>query len=680
MKRVKLLFAAVSLVLVLVVTYWEFGQLASPGSLHPSHAGVRELRGRSRCTACHGDESVSMTNACLACHDLISGQLSGGFGLHGNVRPAIAQACQLCHAEHTHGELALVTDNSFKIAGVKEPKRYGHRDIDGYTLEGAHDTLDCKQCHMLAEAKTIRPGNKRFLGLSQDCIACHDDQHDGSFGLDCASCHGQASPFDQVAAFKHTDRFALAGGHDGVSCKDCHEQGTDYAIADLHKDPPKNIRTCTDCHSTPHSDQLINAVAKARGTTRRRTCVACHDVSHESFLSPKSQMPDELHAATGFSLDPPHHEQTCQQCHEEIGLRVRLADGPDLPARFAELFPKRSPDDCRACHEDHHAGQFDAGDTKGLCLACHERLQFKPSTFGVDRHAQTPFALTGLHEQTECAKCHESVDEVQRFAGVSTDCTTCHEDTHAGQFDPGPTLGRCDECHDTRGFAPTRFGQAMHGKTKFPLTGGHLAVGCRDCHVDPDEGSARRFVSTSMDCAGCHEDVHDGVFDGPDKPLVVAGRRGCARCHVAEGFDRVNWTDDTHGRWTGYALQGAHARAACTDCHAPQRRPDGGQLTFDKAPRECTACHSEPHAGQFRVDEVSDCARCHTETKTFAESIFDHQTQSRFELDKTHSALKCSACHKSYDTPEGVGVIRYKPLGVRCQDCHGFTSYQDRGG
>ncbi len=678
MKWGKLLITVVSLALVLFITYWEFGKLTTPGTLHPSHQDIRELSGWSSCAACHGGDGVSMTDACLTCHEVISKQMSANVSLHGELNPDTAKSCQLCHAEHTDGELALVSEGSFKIAGIKDPKHYDHQHIDDFALDGSHQELRCEQCHAAALIPALKPGGQRFLGLSQDCASCHEDPHEGSFGLDCASCHGQANPFAQVAAFDHTDAFALTGGHGGLSCKACHSEGTESAIAELQEHPPPSTRSCTDCHESPHGEKLLIAVAKDNQLTRRHeTCVVCHDVSDESFLYPDAQMTEAFHAATGFSLNPPHHEQDCKQCHAEIGSRPPLAYGPDLRARFIEAYPSRSPDDCRACHEDPHAGQFDAGQTRGRCLACHEPTTFEPNTFGIEQHAKTSFALTGAHEQTDCAKCHTPIDDVKQFAGISTTCLDCHEDPHAAQFNDGPTAGRCDACHDTEKFQPTGFDQAMHDETQFPLTGAHQAVGCRDCHVQED--SIRRFVSTPMDCADCHDDVHEGIFDGPGKPAVVAGERGCARCHVADGFDRVKWTGDVHGQWTGYTLAGAHEAAACTDCHTPVRKPDGRNLTFTKAASECASCHTDQHAGQFLIDQATDCARCHTETQTFNQSLFDHQTQSRFELDQTHSELDCGACHKAYDLPGGGELIRYKPLGIRCEDCHGFTNYQERG-
>jgi len=674
--KVKWLIAAVSLLIVLLVTYWEFGRLTTPGPLHPSHADIRELNGRFDCAACHGDESVTLTDACLVCHEVIGEQMADNAGLHGGIEPALALDCQRCHTEHTEGLVGLVMPKSFVLAGVAEHDNYKHDHVKDFTLNGRHDDLSCEQCHTLAKAMMLHVGERRFLGLSQDCAACHEDPHEGTFGIDCASCHGQAQPFDRVAAFEHTEKFELIGGHNGRSCISCHEDGSAFAIAELQEHAPQNLRTCTDCHRSPHSKALILETAHASQTTARETCVVCHDVMHESFLHPKAQMTAQLHTAGAFSLEPPHHEQDCQACHTEIGTREPLEGGPDLGDRFAKLFPAVAQEDCGSCHEDPHAKQFDAGPTAGRCLECHDPMQFTPGLFDIERHAQTDFALTGSHDQVECAKCHETINGVQQFAGVSMDCASCHEDVHRGQFNDGPTGGRCDACHDTAHFQPTGFDQVRHAETDFPLDGAHQAVGCRDCHVDAEP--TRIFVSTPMDCAECHEDVHDGLFDGPGKPVSVNGERGCARCHITDGFDRINWTGDAHGVWTGYELVGAHAQTACTDCHTDRADPQANREMYASLTRDCNACHTDPHAGQFRVEGVIDCARCHSPENAFGQTPFDHQTQTRFELDESHRELDCGACHKTYTMADGFEVVRYKPLGILCQDCHGFESYEER--
>jgi hypothetical protein len=123
---------------------------------------------------------------------------------------------------------------------------------------------------------------------------------------------------------------------------------------------------------------------------------------------------------------------------------------------------------------------------------------------------------------------------------------------------------------------------------------------------------------------------------------------------------------EEHGRWTGFALKGGHAALRCVQCHVP---PRGDGRTFGRAPSRCDQCHADPHAGQFRAQEATDCARCHDE-RAFVPARFDHAEQSRFALDQQHARLACAACHRAVAAPGGGTVVRFKPLGTRCQDCH----------
>jgi hypothetical protein len=678
MKLLRLLIAVVSLAIVVGITQWESEQLTSPGPLHPSHADLEQLQGSSGCVACHGDGGTSMADACHACHADINGQIKAGHGLHGGLEQTAATACGKCHREHAGEMLALVTNLSFHAADVADPKRYDHRHVTGFDLTGRHEQLACTECHALADAKALEPDQRRFLGLSQECASCHEDPHEGALGLDCATCHGQAQPFDHVAEFAHDASFPLSGGHAGLSCERCHEQGGRFSIPSLRRSVPREPRRCTDCHRSPHRAAFVRGVAASSQISGDDTCRLCHDPEHAAFVGDAAVMSRELHGATGFALDPPHHEQECVECHAEYGQRRRLPDTEELSGRFAALFPGRSPDDCAACHGDPHGGQFDAGATSGRCLACHDSTHFAPSTFDLARHASTRFALQGAHQTVGCDECHVQEGPLQRFVPTPTACADCHDDVHQGQFDPGPTGGRCLACHESTHFAPSTFDLAQHTETRFALTGAHQAVGCNDCHLR--EGALRRFVPTATACAECHIDVHDGQFDGRDKPRMVNGHRGCARCHQTSSFTGVRWSSEAHLLWTDYPLAGAHAGVTCVDCH--QRKPlsNGRGWTLGTAPRDCAGCHADPHAGQFRQGGRTNCMRCHSERDRFARTHFDHQRDSRFKLDEFHATLECSACHKPVSTPAGGAVVRYRPLGTRCEDCHDARRLQRRRG
>lgn len=178
----------------------------------------------------------------------------------------------------------------------------------------------------------------------------------------------------------------------------------------------------------------------------------------------------------------------------------------------------------------------------------------------------------------------------------------------------------------------------------------------------------RTFHGTPGTCAACHEDVHRGEFDRPGRPRDVEGRTGCQRCHDTRAF--APWTGDfAHAVWTGYELTGAHTQLACTACHARATTGAAAGRFGAALGTRCADCHHDPHAGQFadREGGATDCARCH-DAAAFRNLHFDHQ-KSRFPLDAQHAAVACAKCHATYRTDQGP-VVRYRPLGTACGDCH----------
>lgn len=668
MKSVHFLIGVMSLAIVLTIVAWEWNHLTSPGPLHPSHDAVAALQGSAGCAACHGQSGAPMSGACIACHQEIQQQMNAGRGLHASMPRNAVLACGECHREHTGASIALVSDQSFIASGIANPDTYDHKHVPGFELAGRHVEITCTSCHAQAHAPSLKDGQLRFLGLKQacaschedphkdafgndcvschgqvhafkdapdfshtssfklegghsglgcekchepsgptsvgvlhghatditvrDCISCHKDPHEGSLGTDCSSCHGTSEPFDHAAEFEHTEAFPLVGGHAALACKDCHEKAGPRSVASLTTSPLP-ARTCVDCHPSPHQPSTLKNFATLIGSTEPESCVQCHDPKHESFLGQLAMMTPELHKATGFALAPPHDKALCVDCHAQFGQRAALAAGPDLQTRFAALFPGRTPDECVACHQDPHRGQFADGPTKGQCIACHANTHFAPSEFDATHHNQCRFTLTGAHEAVACVLCHK-----------------------------------------------------------------------------PDATGFVRFVPTPTECDQCHRDVHDGRFDKAGRPVMANRPAGCARCHSTASFAEIEWSAKDHGLWTGYELHGEHATATCVECHGRRSRPDARGRTLGQAPTTCNACHTDPHAGQFARNAINDCARCHTDAGTFKQTTFDHQRDSSFKLDETHAKVACTSCHRPVEISRGISVIRYRPLGNRCQDCH----------
>lgn len=661
--RHKLLSIGIALVCLLCVAavgWWGFVQRTSPGPLHATHNAVRELRGNRGCTACHGSGAIaasdSLAAACNVCHTVISDQLAQGTGIHGTHRGEKATRCESCHREHLADAIPLISDASFKNAGIPDRDLYDHAHVPSWLLTGRHGQLMCRECHPAADNQRVSKGESRFLGLTQACTRCHEDVHRGELGAACAECHGQEAPFKDIPYFSHPAAFPLTEGHSRRLCSECHT--TPQLFTGLATD-------CASCHiDTYGATTLPSHTVAGLGTD----CAACHTTvtwDKATYTHPDT-----------FSLVGAHAELACATCHTKGDLQRRVIAFGAGPT-------------CAACHDSPHTPAFvDAAartrpDATDACTVCHEQGDRSWSQ-GVPRltpelHAATGFPLSRPHTVQKCAECHAGLEaetpksrdlaeRARRFPGRDpSSCEACHADPHRGQFIRSPSRGACTSCHESTTFFPTTFDAGRHADCAFPLEGGHRAVACATCHTKPAE--VRIFVGTPQACADCHTDAHAGAFDAPGLPARVEGKAGCARCHTSTDFQKVAWTAADHGLWTGEALTGKHALASCNQCHRREVVRGGAPATMKPAPKACAQCHTDVHAGQFKVDAVTDCARCHRGTENFKPVTFNHDTDSRFVLDADHRELGCAACHQPFGGP-GTAIIRYKPLGVRCADCH----------
>lgn len=649
-------------------------QRTSPGAISSVHERESDLAGKSGCSACHGGWFSNMTDSCLECHGDIGAQIETRDGLHGSVETTKAQQCAICHSEHHGAGFKLVNRQSFAQAGVPRPGEFDHQKI-GFELNGAHLQIACTECHVHALDQVLAKGDKRFLGLDQNCVTCHEDPHEGRMVVACASCHGQAK-WDELFSLGHERQLPLVGGHADINCRECHAEKGPHSLESLEGGLNRPAaRTCLDCHESPHEQEFLTGAAQIAALPIDKSCVTCHEALHESFRDERLTLTAEQHARSGFPLEVPHDQVTCADCHEPAA------------AQFAARYPGRGADECAACHADPHGGQFEHTPLAAAgCIACHDREHFEPHAFTVEKHQLAALPLTGAHIATDCNECHAvpAEGEPRVFHGTPVQCELCHDDAHDGFFEPFtsplPALadGECARCHGTTKFSEIPAGGFDHARwTAFPVRGAHAQSACEVCHplsAEPDAAS-RKFGRVAQHfgkfegCVTCHTDPHEGAFDGPELPSDVRGRTDCARCHMESSFRAFPLGFD-HGRWTGFTLVGAHAETACSGCHAQMRKPDALGRTWGRSRGgDCADCHDDPHARQFEVEGATDCSRCHTdELSSF--SSFNHDRDSNFPLEGAHESVACGACHLL--TVQGeVEFVHYRPLGTLCVNCHG---------
>jgi hypothetical protein len=605
----------------------------SPGPLSNAHQSVSAS---STCTSCHQFGAAKPTYKCLDCHKEINQLLTAGHGYHAQLKMSdpTSKDCVRCHREHNGADFQLVHWD-------KPIRQFNHAQA-GYVLQGKHANLGCEKCHTpahmdLAEKSLIQRADlaKSYLGLSQNCVTCHQDPHKGDLGPDCQRCHNFVD-WKQASQFDHSKtKYPLTGLHSKVSCEKCHVPAGPSHTAQF---TGLKFGACVDCHTDPHRGEF------------KTTCESCHNTSGWQNVT----MSDEFdHSKTKFPLLGAHIKVGCDSCHVGGDFHKAIAFGL-----------------CDDCHKpDPHKGQFLLRASKGECAECHTVNAWKPSLFGVKEHAVTAYPLLGKHTDVECAKCHKPAGADTLFKVKFGQCQDCHQDAHNGQFAKAPFLNRCESCHTVIDFRRSRFTIAMHKTTRFPLEGAHAVIPCIECHKAGAEGRVDTKLSFHFEdqsCAACHMDPHHGEFkDRMAEKGANGSALGCEACHNvrtwidAKGFD--------HSK-TSFPLIGAHRATACRSCHVVQAGTH--TAVFKGTSTKCEDCHMDVHAGQFDKNTKTHCDDCHTPER-WVPSTFDHDRRTSLPLTGGHALVSCDKCHKQSQLFGDKSVVVYSLAPTKCSECHG---------
>jgi hypothetical protein len=530
----------------------------------------------------------------------------------------------------------------------------------------------CLECHTELKARVAeKRGFHGRMGPSEgQCQACHHEHQGRDEPLVDWGKGGQRG-------FDHSRTgFELKGKHRTADCAKCHDARriADPAVKGiLEKQPERKTflgqpQACADCHFDEHRGQL------------GADCQRCHT---EDSWKPKAFN----HTRTAFPLTGKHARVECAKCHkpeeqEAVGVPSTLT--PPVNAKSFVKLKGLAFQLCTDCHKDPHQDRFGPN-----CTSCHTTDDWKRvGGKSAERafHQKTRYPLEGAHLNVACAACHGPFPgQPARFRGLAfARCTDCHLDAHVGQIlatAKGEGAKTCDRCHTLETYQPARFELEDHQKTGFPLDGAHRTVACVSCHpkdpslagkvpaaVRADFERKKRPLRVSLarfspaapaDCKGCHRDPHAGQFARRVKV------EGCTACHTSATFKELKFD---HAKDSNFPLTGKHIQVACASCHRPDA---GGVVRYAPLPFTCSACHADPHAGQFATgrSKGTDCSRCHG-VDGWKELKFVHAPPfTRFELTGKHKQVDCQKCHPAVQVA-GMAVRKYKPLATRCVGCH----------
>jgi len=390
-------------------------------------------------------------------------------------------------------------------------------------------------------------------------------------------------------------------------------------------------RQCGACHAPPWSSE-----------TMAQRCLACH-----ASVAAELQTGGTLHGM----LLPPGSNPTCKEgCHVEhrgaaanltalgsehsplnnLGFSLNAHQTGTNGQPFTCLdchqsgLGKFDKQVCNNCHRDIDAGFAQAHlDAFGTgCLGCHDGID----TYGKAwDHNTADFKLSGKHPSLDCGQCHKGAKNMSQLKAAPQVCDNCHQkdDTHQGTFGQD-----CSQCHDTNDWKNATID---HAKTSFPLTGKHVNLDCKQCHINGV------FKGTPATCYACHQkdDKHAGSY-GQD----------CAQCHSVS-----DWAQATidHSK-IAYPLIGKHITVDCLSCHLNK--------VFKGTPATCYACHQQKDTHRGSLGQ--NCAECHN-TNGWTPATYNRPHRFPVSHENRGRASSCSICHPT-------SLLKYT-----CYGCHEHT-------
>ncbi len=591
------------------------------------------------CFQCHENDFISVQNpdhvsgsfshTCTVCHSTLAWKPARvdhdrtNFPLTGKHN---ALACEKCHVggdykltyidckqchekefnsvkdpDHVAGKFSSNCETCHSTIAW-EPATFDHASTK-FTLEGAHKTVDCQDCHI----------NGNYQLKYTDCFQCHENDFNnvqspshaaGQFDHDCMRCHTMFAWSPSTLDHASTN-FPLTGAHTTTPCQDCHTSGNyNLAYAD-----------CWQCHETTFN-QAQNP--DHRSGRLPRDCTQCHTTTSwtPSMFS---------HGTTNFPIEGAHQAVPCQDCHANGNYNLVYSE-------------------CWQCHEttfnnttnpNHTALRFSRD-----CLSCHTQDGWSPASYD---HNLTKFPLRGAHAAIPCQDCHVGGNYQMSYS----DCYQCHASNYNNTSNPNHAANNfpkdCASCHSQNAWTPATFD---HSTTRFPLTGAHQAQPCNACHVNGN------YNLTYSDCYQCHRSDYDATTNPDHKASQFS--HDCSQCHSTSAWKPATFDHNN----TNFPLQGAHVNLQCADCHI--------NGNYNLKYTDCYQCHASDYnsatspADHSAMNLDHDCSACHSQSAWNPASTFrsDHNVNAPQGFPIYTGAKhkyqdewnKCNECHTTNNT------------------------------
>ncbi len=617
------------------------------------------------CSACHTDEGwVPLRTTLRFEHGARSGFVLSGahtqvpcagchLDLHFDGPEVKADDCSACHADVHEGRMTQACTTCHTTRSFDQVDGEAVHARTSFPLTGAHRQVTCESCH-------VDDVGGAFTALPTDCVACHQPDYSGAqtidhvsagYPTDCTRCHstlgwGDAPAFDHAAA---SGGFTLLGAHTGLRCASCHATP---GMAPLF--PAATQDDCVACHRADYDREH-------GGSAFPTTCLSCHTVDTWDDA-------DFDHALTGFQLQGRHANLECAACHAPGSRDLRF------PAPSGQ-------DDCVVCHQADYDHEHAGSGFPTTCLSCHNQQRWEGASFD---HATTGFALVGAHEPAPCADCHGEPAQLSALPSGPEDCVACHQPDYDGAHGGSDFPVTCIECHTQASWEGATFDHVAIANG-FALEGPHATAACTSCHSVPDYGLLFPTPSSQDDCAVCHQADYDGAHGGSSFPTT------CLDCHVPDTWSGA--TIDHGAIGNGFALDGPHATAACTD-RATRCRTTGSSSRLPRAgrlrglpPGGLRPASTRARASRRRVSTVTHRApgrgprwttsRCRAASTSWGPTPrrparpATRCPTTRCSSRRRRTQNDCVACHQAEYDREHAG----SGFPTTCLDCHASNTW-----